>query len=314
VEQGKLTPLDGWFDFNNYYAPLTYNSQNWGVPLSMGGQLVLLYNKSMVPTPPQTVEELIALGDQLRETYGSDPYTFAPLANWATASYWLLPWMQAINPNGVPVVGLSADTTQTDLNNDALVKTLHLFYDFYDLGLTRIDCDYTCLYDDFHNGRVAMSINGDWSIFGSYGAQSYLGDNLGIAPLPAFEGQRPASFYNGTYLLLTSAVTPDELTVLAAFLRWYTTDLEQIKRYSVDQGQLPAYKPAFDDPTLFDDPLWEDVKAVFKTSRQMPTSPAMDCLYTGLDYHLYDFMSGYSTPEDIAALAQSDAENCLLSQ
>ncbi|MBN1678721.1 MAG: extracellular solute-binding protein [Anaerolineae bacterium] len=311
TEAGIIQPLDDLFDMSNYLNTVNLNGQTWGIPFSAGNHLMLIYNKSMIETPPATVEELVEVSKGLMETY-ADVEGFVPFLFSHEESFWVFPWMQAINPDGVPFVGFAADGVTPDLNNDSLIKTYELLYNFKAVdGITASECGYECLDGFFKEGNAAMTINGDWSLGGETGMIAALGDDLGLAPFPMFEGGQPAPLIGGTYAMIPTATQGDELAVVQAFLEWYTTDITQILKYTLDQGRLPGYLPAFDAPEVVADPLVGMSAAALATGVPQPVNVEMRCLFDAVKQEYQAVMNGSETPEEAAANAQDFAEQCI---
>lgn len=311
TEAGIIQPLDALFFLDDYVGTVVLDGQTWGVPFSVGNHLMLIYNKQYIETPPATVEELVEVSQQLKEEY-ADVEGFIPFLYSHEESFWVLPWMQAINPDGVPFVGFEADGVTPNLNTDSLIKTYQLLSDFkFTYEITASECNYDCLDGFFKAGNAAMTINGDWSLGGDTGMIASLGDNLGLAPFPMFEGGQPAPLLSGTYAMIPTATTGEKLDAVVSFLEWYTTDLDQIKLYTVDEGRLPAYLPAYDADYVTGDPIVSMSSAALATGVASPVVVEMRCIFDAVKQEYQAVMNGSETPEEGAANAQDFAETCI---
>lgn len=311
TEAGLIQPLDELFDMEAYLNTVQLDGATWGVPFSAGNHLMLIYNKSLIETPPATVEEMMEVAATLSEE-NADVEGFAPFLFSHEESFWVLPWMQAINPNGVPFVGFAADGVTPDLNNDSLIKTYELLLSFKESGVTSSECNYDCLDGFFKEGKAAMTINGDWSLSGDTGMVAALGeDNVGLAPFPMFEGGQPAPLVAGSYAMIPAATSGDKLDVIVAFLTWYTTDVETVLNYTTAQGRLPGLLAAFEDPTLQEDRLVGESAAALATGVPQPVNVEMRCIFDAVKQEYQAVMNGSSTPVDAAANAQTFAESCI---
>jgi arabinogalactan oligomer/maltooligosaccharide transport system substrate-binding protein len=310
TETGIIQPLDGLFDMENYLNTVSLNGQTWGIPFSAGNHLMLIYNKSMVPTPPATVDELVAMSEQLKMDM-ADVEGFVPFLFSQEESFWVFPWMQAINPEGLPFVGFAADGVTPDLNNDSLIQSYALLYGFKEQGITASECNYDCLDGFFKEGKAAMTINGDWSLGGDTGMIAALGEDLGLAPFPLFEGGQPAPLIAGTYAMIPTATTGAELEAVVSFLEWYTTNLDQIKIYTIDQGRLPGYLPAFETEGFIEDPIIAMSAQALATGIPQPVNVEMRCLFDAVKQEYQAVMNGSEAPEEAAANAQDFAEQCI---
>jgi maltose-binding protein MalE len=138
-----------------------------------------------------------------------------------------------------------------------------------------------------------------------------LGDNLGLAPYPMFEEGQPAPLIGGTYAMIPTATSGDNLEVTVAFLEWYTTTIDQLTTYTVDQGRLPGYLPAFDDPAVLEDPLIAESAAALATGVPQPIVVEMRCLFDAVKQEYQAVMNASETPEEAATNAQDFAETCI---
>jgi ABC-type glycerol-3-phosphate transport system substrate-binding protein len=94
-----IMPVDDLFDLSLFVdsalAAAQLGGQTWGVPLANGNHLMLLYNKSLIETPPANTDELIAMGQEL--TTG-DQYGLV----WAALAARSLPRMARPRPSTRP--------------------------------------------------------------------------------------------------------------------------------------------------------------------------------------------------------------------
>lgn len=311
TEAGLVQPLDELFDMDAYLNTVVLDGETWGIPFSAGNHLMLIYNKQFIETPPATVEELIAMSEQLKAD-NADVEGFTPFLFSHQESFWVLPWMQAINPDGVPFVGFAADGVTPDLNNDAVIKTYTMLLSLKEMGVTASECNYDCLDGFFKEGKAAMTINGDWSLGGDTGMIASIGEeNLGLAPYPMFEGGQPAPLVGGAYAMIPAATEGDKLDVVVAFLDWYTTDVPTVLTYTLEQGRLPGVLAAFDDPAISENRLIGESAAALATGVPQPVNVEMRCIFDGITQEYQAVMNGSSTPEEAAANAQAFAETCI---
>jgi maltose-binding protein MalE len=312
VEAGIIQPLDGLFTMDDYLNTVSLDGQIWGIPFSAGNHLMLIYNKEYVSEDqvPATTDDLLALCPELEEA-NADVEGFECILFSQEESFWVFPWMQAINPDGVPFVGFAEDGVTPDLDNQALIDTYTFLYSLKEQGFTASECNYDCLDGTFKSGGAAFTINGDWSLGGDTGMIAMLGDNLGLAPYPMFEEGQPAPLIGGTYAMIPTATSGDNLEVTVAFLQWYTTTIDQLTTYTVDQGRLPGYLPAFDDPAVLEDPLIAESAAALATGVPQPIVVEMRCLFDAVKQEYQAVMNASETPEEAATNAQDFAETCI---
>jgi len=117
-----IKPVDGLFNLSQYVGSaldaVKLNGKTWGVPISNGNQLMLLYNKSLIANPPKDTDELMKVGKEL--THG-DQYALV----WnQTEPFWLVPWL-----GGFGGKVFASDGKTTTLNTAQMVATLKFLHD-----------------------------------------------------------------------------------------------------------------------------------------------------------------------------------------
>ena len=203
----------------------TQNNQLWGAPILQGNHLMLYYNKSIEPVPAtnwqQMIDQKLALKSHGKDTILWD--FFAP--------YFFLTFF----------CGISA--CQKDMfNNKSLPPaelTLQALKSYLELGKNLLPpgkCVFECAVNRFQRGEVAYFISGDWD-FATL--EKSLGENLGVASLPAFQGNPLGSFYT-SYLLMfpgNSAAGKHKHT-LQEYLRFLQS--RPVQRKFAETGRIPV--------------------------------------------------------------------------
>lgn len=86
-----IQPVDDLFDLSVFVdsalAAVKLGGKTWGVPISNGNHLMLLYNKALIPEAPKDTDELFAKGKELT---GGGNYGLV----WnQTEPFWLVLWL-----------------------------------------------------------------------------------------------------------------------------------------------------------------------------------------------------------------------------
>jgi len=152
------------------YAPLsvegmTLDGKMYGVPESLKA-VALYYNKSMMPTPPATTDELLAMaekGDPISVSIGC--YHHWGFYNAFGGKIFDENW-KVVADQGTGIV-------------DAFTYLDKLYKIFVKNGLPHTDADAAA---PFREGKISMTTNGNWAL-GDY--KTALGDKLGVVALPA---------------------------------------------------------------------------------------------------------------------------------
>jgi arabinogalactan oligomer/maltooligosaccharide transport system substrate-binding protein len=300
---GLIQPVDDLVDLSLFVegavSAVEIDGQHWGIPVSNGNHLMLLYNKSIIDTPPTTVDELIALKDSVPE--GIQPFAYN-----LNEPFWLVPWWGAFGAN--PVLGEDGHTPS--INTEGMVQALQLVHDFkYTYGIVPQECDYDCADTLFKEGQVAVIINGDWSLAGY---KDVLGDDLGVAVIPTPEGgSTPAPYTSGKFLMFPISLEGDKYDVAVAFAQYLATDVATQIALNVPFSRLPALTEALDDEAVTGDAILAGSAMQMAAGTGMPPQAEMRCVWDSLRPNLEAVMGDASTPEDAAAAAQAAADQCV---
>lgn len=239
--QGALQRVGDWLDPQSVFASLVTPVQDdrgiWGVPVSGGQTLLLFLNRKLIPTPPQSLEQLLAtarrIAGQRRNLYGiafpaQDPLWFGSFAAAFSKSAGALTW----------------DPTATR-------QTLILFKQLAQNGVIPSGCDYTCAENLFLNSQAAMLINGDWAR-AKY--EELFQDNLAVMPLPRSEktGRAMPGFTSGRYLMAAKDLAGEKKALARAFsaILLETKRQRSLARLSIP----PALKALADDAAVLKSP------------------------------------------------------------
>jgi arabinogalactan oligomer/maltooligosaccharide transport system substrate-binding protein len=298
-----IMPVDDMFDLSLYVdsalAAVKLNGQTWGVPISNGNHLMLLYNKDLIETPPANTDELISMGKELTtgDQYG--------LVFNQTEPFWLVPWL-----GGFGGSVFAADGKTPTLDTTAMVDTLQFLYDLkYVDGIIPPESDYDGADTLFKEGKAAMIINGDWSL-GGY--KEALGDKLGVARIPMVSStsEWPHPYTSGVYFMLPDGLEGAKLEAAKGFINFVTNDANQVKMIA-ELNRLPALKAALNDPLITDDPILKGSADQMVVGTPMPTVSEMRCNWDAMKPEMQAVLADTETPADAAPAMQSAAETCV---
>jgi len=288
-----------------------YNGKSWGVPLSVGNHLMLLYNKKLVPTAPKNSDEMIAMAKA--QTQGSGNSATYGLVYNQTEPFWLNPFYAGFG--GWPLANPDNATTATGtLNTPEMVKTLQFLHDLkFAQKIEPAEADYATADQLFKDGRAAFLINGDWSISG------YLTDSvkakldLGIAPIPQISatGLWPAPMVAGVYIMVATPTVsnPDKLAAVKAFTDYLTSKAVQVD-FAKTQTRLPSTTEANSDAAITGDPVLSAESAALLHGKPQPVVPQMRCAFDAEKTPLQDIMSDKGTAADAAKAMQTSYDTC----
>ena len=298
-----IQPVDDLFDLGVFVdsalAAVKLEGKTWGVPISNGNQLMLLYNKKLIPEPPKDTDELFAKGKELT---GDGSYGLV----WnQTEPFWLVPWL-----GGFKGAVFAEDGVTPTLDTPEMIATLKFLHDMkYDAEIIPPESDYDAADTLFKEDKAAMIINGDWSLTGY---QDVLGDDLGVAriPLVVATGEWPKPYTSGVYFMLAKDVTGDKLEAAKKFIKFATSKENQVEQVELLK-RLPALKAALDDPLITGDPLLKGSADQMVVGTPMPTVLEMRCNWDAMKPEMQAVLADTKTPEDAAAAMQAAADACI---
>lgn len=292
-----LRPLDetmpkGFFDRFVPQALDTLNGHLWSAPDQVGNHLMLVYNKALVPHPPATHEEFLAIA-KAQTTDGR--YGFAMNV---AEPYWLAPFLIGFGGWVLDEQG------QPTLDTPAMRSALAYLADLKNVqGIMPKESDYQIAETLFLEGKAAMIVNGPWS----WSKYRKSGIDLGIAPLwtlPNGEPARPMTASKGYSINVN--VREDELPGVIELVTFLTSP-GATKRDATTLGILPSHKDAWNDLAVQSDPILKASQASFDTGRRMPIVPEMRVLWDVMRPGLQQVMNGSRSPAAAAKKMQADA-------
>lgn len=248
----------------------TYKGILYGYPKSVE-TYALFYNKDLIPNPPKTWDEVIAFA----KTFNDEKARKYAIMWEVKTLYYDYAFMA---PYGAYVFGgKGTDATDIGLNNDGAVKGLTFMQSLRSILQPKVaDLTFDIKTQLFADGKLAMNIDGPWSI-GSFKDKI----NLGVAPLPDLpEGKKAVSFSGvRSYYVNTYTKYPKAARLLANFL---TSKENQLSCYQ-KTGILPANQEVANDPAVKADALSSAFLTQFASSEIMPSIPAMASVWAPME-------------------------------
>jgi arabinogalactan oligomer/maltooligosaccharide transport system substrate-binding protein len=295
---GLVQPVDAMFTLANYVASavnaVKLSGKTWGVPISNGNHLMLMYNMKLIAKPPANTNELLALAGKL-------PAGVYPLVYNQTEPFWLVPWL-----GGFKGAVFAADGKTPTLNTKAMVDTLTFLKTLKDRGIVPPESDYNGAETLFKEGKAAMIINGDWSLVGYRDA---LKADFAVARIPMVSATSawPAPYTSGAFFMIPTDITGDKLIAVRGFVQFATSrpmQLEMVKRLA----RLPALKSALAEEEITGNALLKGSSDQMVVGTPMPTQLEMRAVWDAMKPEMAAVLAGAKTPAAAAADMQSAAE------
>lgn len=298
IEAGNtVEPIDFFLDqaTRDRFIPttneaMTYRGTVYGLPVNYK-EIALIYNKKLVPAPPKTTAELVAVAKKLTDTaagrFGlayayNDFYYHAALMNGFGG--------RVFEGGSKPVL----DNPQNVLALDELLKWI-----FKDKILPA-EPSVALITALFNEQKAAMIFSGPWFLSEIAPTVDY-----GLATLPTLseaEGKpmRPWMTVEGAFI-----AAPSQHKDAAYDFIKYLTDKEAGRVMALEGRQSPANKAVYDDAKVAADPVLKVFRKQAEVSVPMPNLPEMTMVWSPATTALAGISKGNLSPKDGMAKAQA---------
>ena len=290
IAGGLLQPLTPSKKVQEEIDPLAWKAFNvggktWGYPISIEA-VALVYNKDLVPTPPKSFEEVMALDKKLSASgkkailwdYNNTFFTWPLLA--ANGGY---PFKLKADGN--------YDPADTGVNNAGALKGAELLAKMVKDGVMPKGAGYADMEAGMAQGKVAMMINGAWSWDNLKKAKI----NFGVAKIPTVAGKKAAPFV-GVIGAMVSKASPNR-DVAVEFIENYMLSVKGLKMINDDVPLgTPASKALYAE--LKNDPNIQATMASAQDGSPMPNNPEMGRFWSSMGSALQNVTEGRQAPKE----------------
>ncbi|HEY5837190.1 extracellular solute-binding protein [Streptomyces sp.] len=291
-----IAPLDGTAalaDTEDFVAgPMNttkYEGKTYAVP-SVTDTLGLLYNKEIfakagITKPPATWDELIADSKTIKEKVPGVAGTYVN-----PDSYFLFPLLFG---EGADLADPAAK--KITINSPEAVKAVTKAKEIYDTSSLKVD--FASAYDNmqtsFRTGKVAMLIQGPWSVSDDLSGSAFKGkeSNLGYAPVPAGSTGKALAPTGGHDLAVYQGSKNLEASYL--FTQFMTSSASQ-QQIALKNGTLPTRTSAYTAEVL-KDPEIAGFKSIMDTARPRVALPQVGSLFTPLQQQYIKILQGQTS-------------------
>ena len=261
-----------------------YQGKTWGYPLAIEA-IGLIYNKDLVPTPPKSFEEVIALDAQLAKRgkkailwdYNKSFFTWPLLAG-----------------SGGYIFGADGkgglDVHKIGVNSPGAVQAATVLEGLIKNGQMPRGAGYAEMESSFARGDVAMMITGPWA----WDNAKRSNINFGVAPIPSVNGHDAKPFVG---VLGCMIAAPSKVKDIAReFIERYLLREDSLKMINADVPLgTPANKAFFRE--LAADP---NIAATMENARRgepIPNIPETGKFFTAMDAALEAITNGRQAPK-----------------
>jgi len=291
VESEIIRPLNelGSDEFAASYNPaaiagLTFDEQLYAVPQNING-VALVYNKTLMPEPPATTDDLLAAAATIGATEGTFGFGIFPQF-YNNAGYLY----------GFGGAALT-DDSQSGFSSPETVAWLTFLQTLTAAPGVFVGQDQNAVESLFNEGKLAAMMNGPW--FTQNASENIGAENFGVAVLPtvASASNAPAKPFVGIQgLYLNSNPDEDQARLALEFARFFS--VQGTQALAEQAGQLPASNDVTLPASNPNAQIWLDQYA---TGVPLPTDPKMGQVWEPADDMLNKVLNGDATPEEAAA-------------
>lgn len=290
IQGGLLQPVSPSKKIIDDIDPLAWKAFNiggrtWGYPISIEA-VALIYNKDLVPTPPKSFEEVIALDKKLSAQgkkailwdYNNTYFTWPLLA--ANGGY---AFKQ--KPDG------TYDPADTGVNNAGALKGAELIAKMIKDGVMPKGVGYADMEAAVNQGKVAMMINGPWAWDNLKKSKI----NFGVAKIPTVAGKKAAPFVGVMGAMINKSSPNRDIAV--EFIENHMLSVAGLKAINDDVPLgTPASKAFFNQ--LKSDPNIQATMASAQDGAPMPNIPEMGRFWSSMASALQNMTEGRQSPKE----------------
>lgn len=290
IQGGLLQPVTPSKKIVDDIDPLAWKAFNiggrtWGYPISIEA-VALIYNKDLVPTPPKSFEEVIAMDKKLSAQgkkailwdYNNTYFTWPLLA--ANGGY---AFKQKADG--------TYDPTDTGVNNPGALKGAELIARMIKDGVMPKGAGYADMEAAVNQGKVAMMINGPWAWDNLKKSKI----NFGVAKIPTVAGKKAAPFVGVMGAMINKSSPNRDIAI--EFIENHMLSVAGLKTINDDVPLgTPASKTFFNQ--LKSDPNIQATMASAQDGAPMPNIPEMGRFWSSMASALQNMTEGRQSPKE----------------
>ncbi|BDX07365.1 maltose ABC transporter substrate-binding protein MalE [Planctobacterium marinum] len=301
IQSINLIPLDDdWLVPEISAESLQTVSQNGNivaVPIISGNHLVMYYNRSALEAPAKTMSELL----QQRQTLPDN----MRLISWSfNGMYFLIPFLSSFD--ALPIQG-----ERLRMGTPMMAKAIEYYWRLPERGLAQPTCSHDCYPQQFKEGKFAYVIDGVWN-FQQY--QQALRDDLGIALLPAINGQPMRPYFSAHVLaIIAKQYSKAQLQALQQFARFLQS--VDAQKFMWDSARaIPSNNEALKGIVASSDDNTRMLIRQLQNANPIPNSPHMSVVWEAMSKGFNRYGAQLMSAEESAQLMQHLAERTIAHQ
>jgi maltose-binding protein MalE len=287
-----------------FQANTTFRGNLYQVADRVGNHLTLVYNKNMVPKPPETISELITVGQEIVTDEDGD----------GTPERYALAWNYTEPFFAVPFIGMYGgwildENYQPTLNTPAVVQAAQLIYDLaHKYKIIPKESDYETANALFLDGKSAMIINGPWS----WGTYLKRGMSIGLSRIPRNEetGQWATPIVSPLGYVANVNLQGEELAVAIELIRYLTSPEVQLA-FAFEFNLIPSRKDLINNPELEKNKLYRAAVDQMIVGKPMPVITELRWIWDAMRPAYQGIFTNQISPKEAAEEMQKLAEKLI---
>lgn len=303
---GSIMPVDSvlppaYLEQFDEAGVITWEDEPWMVADQVGNHLTFVFNREMMPEPPETTDEMIEmLQAQTADVDGDGRIDQYGLTWNYTEPFFFIPFLKGF---GGSVMDEEGNPT---LDNEATVKAIQFILDLRDrYRVIPGESDYNVAETLFKEGRAASIINGPWAWDGYASA----GVEYFLSPIPRMSetGHWCAPYISSKGYSINANVRREVFPYVREVLE-FLTSVEMQTRMAEKLSTIPVIEAARNAPAVQANPILQASLRQVEVGEPMPTAPQMRQIWDGMRGPYQLVMNGAITAEAGARLMQQEVE------
>ena len=300
---GIVHPLEGLFDTSwlASYDPLGltwYKGHLYQIADKLGNHLTLVYNKRLVPSPPETDSALIRIGGELTADLNGDGKTDRYGLTWNyTEPFFFIPFITGFGGWIMDESGSPTLDTRGTIDGLKFITSLRDQY-----HIIPNEADYNIADILFKDGNAGMIINGDWSWAGYLKA----GLDIGVAPLPRITS---TGFWCGTMVSpkgfsINVNTDPEKMALVCELIRFLMSEANQLES-TKELYTMPTNLRVQQSEFVRTNEILRNSRIAIDHGRPMPVVPELRAIWDAMRPGYQAVLAGTETPEQAASEMQA---------
>ncbi len=293
-----ILPLEGlfpaeWLARYDSLGLTWYKGHLYQVADKLGNHLTLVYNKKLVPVPPVTDEELVAIGKRLTVDLNGDRKVDRYGLTWNyTEPYFFIPFMTGFGG------WIMDDAGNPTLDNRGTIDGLKFIQRLRDVDrIIPNEADYNVADILFKDGNAGMIINGDWSWAGYLNA----GLDIGVAPLPRIvsTGLWCAPMVSPKGFSLNVNISDEKKAWALELIRFLMSEENQLEA-TKELFTMPTHKSVQQSDFARTNEIVRNSLLQIERGRALPVVPEIRAIWDAMRPSYQAVLAGTKTPEQAA--------------